>query len=65
MEKPRIFLDTDVLINWIVKEVDKNTGFKLWICPYEIMKLVEAEKVLRHIFRKNFCSYISRRYLTG
>ncbi|GFO97740.1 predicted nucleic acid-binding protein,containing PIN domain [groundwater metagenome] len=45
MEKPRIFLDTDVLINWIVKEVDKNTGFKLWICPYEIMKLVEAEKV--------------------
>jgi predicted nucleic acid-binding protein len=46
MEKPKIFLDTDVLINWIVKEVDKNTGFKLWRCPYEIMKLVEVEKVI-------------------
>ncbi len=45
MEKPRIFLDTDVLINWIAKEVDKNSGFKLWICPYEIMRLVEAKKV--------------------
>jgi predicted nucleic acid-binding protein len=45
MEKPRIFLDTDVLINWIAKEADKNSGFKLWLCPYEIMKLVEAKKV--------------------
>lgn len=45
MEKPRIFLDTDVLINWIAKEVDKNSGFKLWICPYEIMRLVETKKV--------------------
>lgn len=59
MEKPRIFLDTDVLINWIVKEVDQNTGFKLWVCPYEIMKLVEAEKVtaysaLTNIFEIRF-----------
>ncbi len=45
MEKPRIFLDTDVLINWIAKEVDKNTGFKLWLCPYEIIKLVEAKEI--------------------
>ncbi len=25
----RVFLDTDVLINWIAKEVDPNTGKKL------------------------------------
>ncbi len=59
MEKPRIFLDTDVLINWIVKEVDKNTGFKLWRCPYEIMKLVEsgdvaANTALTNIFEIRF-----------
>lgn len=45
MAKHQIFLDTDVIINWISKEVDKNTGFKLWRCPYEIMKLAEADEI--------------------
>ena len=45
MVKHQIFLDTDVIINWISKEVDKNTGFKLWRCPYEIMKLVEVNEI--------------------
>ncbi len=30
MESINVFLDTDVLINWIAKEVDLNTGNKLW-----------------------------------
>lgn len=45
MEKSNIFLDTDVILNWLTKEVDLNTGFKLWKCPYEIMKLIENEEI--------------------
>lgn len=29
MEKSNVFLDTDVILNWLTKEVDLNTGFKL------------------------------------
>jgi predicted nucleic acid-binding protein len=45
MEKSNIFLDTDVILNWLIKEVDQNTGFKLWKCPYEIMKLIEKNDI--------------------
>jgi len=40
MESFRIFLDTDVIINWLAKETDPNTGFDLWRCPYEIIELL-------------------------
>ena len=45
MEKSNVFLDTDVILNWLTKEVDPNTGFHLWKCPYEIMKLIEKEEI--------------------
>jgi hypothetical protein len=45
MAKSNIFLDTDVILNWLTKEVDQNTGFKLWKCPYEIMKFVEFDSI--------------------
>lgn len=45
MAKSNVFLDTDVILNWLTKEVDQNTGFKLWKCPYEIMKIVENEEI--------------------
>lgn len=45
MAKSNIFLDTDVILNWLTKEVDQKTGFKLWKCPYELMKFVENEKI--------------------
>jgi hypothetical protein len=45
MEKSNVFLDTDVILNWLTKEVDLNTGFKLWKCPYEIMKLIENKEI--------------------
>lgn len=48
MEKSNIFLDTDVILNWLTKEVDLNTGFKLWKCPYEIMKLTENEEIIAY-----------------
>ena len=42
----RIFLDTDVLINWLAKEIDPNTGFNLWPCPYEIIELIEKREIV-------------------
>ena len=48
MEKSNVFLDTDVILNWLTKEVDLNTGFKLWKCPYEIMKLIENKEIIAY-----------------
>ena len=44
----RIFLDTDVIINWLAKETDLNTGFDLWRCPYAIIELVERREIVGH-----------------
>ncbi len=48
MESIRVYLDTDVLINWLCKEVDPNSDFKLWKAPYEIMRLIEKGLVTAH-----------------
>lgn len=37
-----VFLDTDVLINWLAKEVDPNTGEELWRAPLKTLKKIEA-----------------------
>jgi len=42
MESIKIFLDTDVLLNWLCKEVDSKRGLKLWEAPYAILKKVES-----------------------
>jgi len=41
MENISVFLDTDVLINWLAKEVDPNTGEELWRAPLRILKEIE------------------------
>jgi predicted nucleic-acid-binding protein len=41
----KIFLDTDIFLNWLFKEEDPKTGFKLWKAPHEIMKRVEMNKL--------------------
>jgi len=48
MEKSSIFLDTDVILNWLTKEEDSNTGFKLWKSPYEIMKLIDKGEIIAY-----------------
>jgi hypothetical protein len=45
MESIRVFLDTDVLINWLAKETDPNTGKKLWEQPYRILKMIEKGRI--------------------
>ena len=41
----KLFLDTDVLLNWLCKEVDNRTRLKLWEAPYAILKKVESGKL--------------------
>jgi len=42
MASTSVFLDTDVLINWLAKEVDSKTGEELWKAPHKILKKIEA-----------------------
>jgi predicted nucleic acid-binding protein len=46
MEPPRILLDTDVLVNWLVQESETVSGKELWKAPYEIVKLAESKLVV-------------------
>ena len=70
MESFRIFLDTDVLINWLAKEIDPNTGFDLWRCPYAIIELIERREIVGHtsltnIFEVRFVLRRKKRYSEG
>lgn len=49
MEPQRIFLDTDVVVNWLVRETETGSGKELWKAPYEIVKLAEQQAVLAFI----------------
>lgn len=40
MENIRVFLDTDVILNWLCKEVTRE-GINLWRAPYKILKKTE------------------------
>jgi len=40
-----VFLDTDVMINWLAKEVDPNTGKELWNAPFKILKKIETGEI--------------------
>jgi predicted nucleic-acid-binding protein len=40
-----VFLDTDVLTNWLAKEIDSKTGEELWRAPHKILKKVEAREL--------------------
>ncbi|MBI4654375.1 MAG: PIN domain-containing protein [Nitrospirae bacterium] len=46
MELKKVFLDTDVVINWLIKEAESVSGRELWKAPYAIVKLVESKTVL-------------------
>ena len=46
MELKKVFLDTDVVINWLIKETESVSGRELWKAPYAIVELVESKAVL-------------------
>lgn len=38
MSLNRIFFDTDVIVNWLTKEIETVSGRELWTAPYKIIK---------------------------
>jgi len=44
-ESNLIFLDTDVLINWLAHERESRTGKPLWPAVEEILEAIQAKKV--------------------
>lgn len=48
-----VFLDTDVLINWLTKETDPQTHEHLWKAPHRIIKHIEGGKL------QGYCSMIT------
>jgi hypothetical protein len=45
MAATKVFLDTDVLINWLAKEVEPKGGKALWKASYQILKRIEGRKL--------------------
>lgn len=43
MESQKIFFDTDVVVNWLVKETESASGRELWKAPFKIIKLIEGK----------------------
>ncbi len=43
MESQKLFFDTDVVVNWLVKETETASGKELWKAPFKIIKLVESK----------------------
>ncbi len=42
MDTPKVLLDTDVVINWLVQEVETVSAKELWKAPHEIVRRAEA-----------------------
>lgn len=49
MEPARVLLDTDVIVNWLVRETESVTGKELWKAPYTIINLAETGKLSARI----------------
>jgi predicted nucleic acid-binding protein len=46
LEPQKLFFDTDVVINWLIKETETASDRELWKAPYEIIKLVENKAAI-------------------
>ena len=40
-----VIFDTDLIINWLIKEVETTTKRELWKTPHEIISLIENKKL--------------------
>lgn len=45
MKFQRLLLDTDVVVNWLIKETETSTSKPLWEAPYKIIKLIENKSI--------------------
>ena len=45
MDLPKVFLDTDVIVNWLIKENETESELPLWNAPHHIIQLIENDKI--------------------
>lgn len=43
MEPQNLLLDTDVITNWLTKELETVSGKELWNAPFKIVRLIEEK----------------------
>ena len=46
-------IDSDVVINWLTKEVDPASNIPLWEAPHKIIKLIEDKKMVGFVTLMN------------
>ncbi len=46
MKTHKLFLDTDVVVNWLIKETETASVKELWKASFEIIKLVETKAAI-------------------
>jgi predicted nucleic acid-binding protein len=46
VESQKLLLDTDVIVNWLIQEVETASSKKLWEAPLKIIKLIEEKDVI-------------------
>ncbi len=49
MEKLKVLIDSDVLLNWLTKEHESITGKNLWEAPYRIMSLAQNKNLICYV----------------
>ena len=45
MDLPRVFLDTDVIVNWLIKETETASDIPLWTAPHIIIQHIESGRI--------------------
>jgi len=49
MEKLKVLVDSDVLLNWLIKEQESGTGKQLWESPYRIISLAQNNNLVCYV----------------
>jgi PIN domain nuclease of toxin-antitoxin system len=49
MEKLKVLIDSDVLLNWLIKEQETKTGKNLWEAPYRIISLAQNDNLICYV----------------
>jgi len=49
MEKLKVLIDSDVLLNWLIKEHESGTDKNLWEAPYRIISLAQNNNIVCYV----------------
>lgn len=49
MAKLRVLIDSDVVINWLIKEKETSTGNDIWEAPHKIIEMAVSGNIVCYI----------------